>query len=119
MRANLPGTVQRIASFMDIPLDDELLALVVRQSSREFMLEHKEQFNEAPFRRLISQRTGLPVKGNSYKVTPGARDDPRYQLTAAHKHVLDEIWQAQVTSKFDLADYAALQHALQDLHKPD
>jgi hypothetical protein len=118
MRADLPKTVRRIAAFMDIPLDDELLALVVQQSSREFMLEHKEQFSEAPFRRLISQKAGLPFEGNAYKVTAGARDDPKYQLTAAHKQVLDEIWQSQINSRFGLADYAALQRALQNLHQP-
>jgi len=117
MLADLPGTVWRVAAFMNIPLDDELLNIVVRQASREFMLEHKEQFNEAPFRRLISQRAGLPVDGNAYKVTPGAHDDPKYQLTDAHKQALDEIWQEQVSSRFDnLTDYAAIRSALQALN---
>ena len=115
MRADLPGTVRRIAAFMEIPLDDELFNIVVLQASREFMLEHKEQFNEAPFRRLISQRVGLPFEGNAYKVTPGARNDPRYQLTETHMQALDEIWQSQVTRRFGLADYAALRSALQTL----
>jgi len=114
MLANLPGTVQRVAAFMDIPLDDELFNMVVRQASREFMLEHKEQFNEAPFRRLISQRAGLPVEGNAYKVTSGTHDDPKYQLSEAHKQVLDEIWQEQIASQFDdLGEYSALRSALQ------
>ena len=104
---------------MNIPLDEELFNIVVRQASREFMLEHKEQFSEAPFRRLISQRVGLPADGIAYKVTPGAKNDPKYQLTEVQKQALDEIWQAQITSRFDLADYAALRSALQDLHKPD
>jgi len=118
MLADLPGTVQRIAAFMDIPLDDELFNIALHQSSREFMLEHKEQFSEAPFRRLISQRAGLPFEGDAYKVTPGPRNDPKYQLTAAHKQALDEIWQTQVTSRFDdLADYAALRSTVQGLPK--
>ena len=119
MREDLPGTVERIASFMDIPLDEELLALVVRQASREFMLEHKEQFGEAPFRRYVSQRAGLPFEGDAYKVTPGARNDPKYQLTTAHKQLMDEIWQSQITNRFDLADYTALRNALQSLHLSD
>jgi len=117
MLADLPGTVRRVAAFMNIPLDNDLFNIVVRQASREFMLEHRDQFSEAPFRRLIAQRTGLPFDGNAYKVTPGARDDPKYQLTAAHKQALDEIWQTQITSRFDLVDYAALRRALQALHQ--
>jgi len=119
MLADLPGTVQHIAAFMNIPLDDELFNIVVQQASREFMLEHKEQFNEAPFRRLIAQRTGLPVEGNAYKITPGAKNDPKYQLTESHKQALDEIWDVQITSRFDLADYATLRSALQNLHQSD
>ena len=119
MLIDLPGTVQRIAAFMNIPLDDELFDIVTRQASREFMLEHKEQFSEAPFRRLIAQQTGLPVEGNAYKVTPGARDDPKYRLSESHKQVLDEIWQAQITSRFGLTDYAALRSALQALQQSD
>jgi len=119
MLADLPGTVRRVAAFMNIPLDDELFNIVVQQASREFMLEHKEQFNEAPFRRLIAQRTGLPVEGNAYKVTPGTKNDPKYQLTDAHKQALDEIWQTQITSRFDLADFAALRSAVQNLHQSD
>lgn len=115
MQGDLPGTVERIASFMDIPFDEELLSIVVKQSSREFMLEHKEQFGEAPFRRYVSQRAGLPFEGDAYKVTPGARDNPKYQLTDAHKQMLDEIWQAQITSRFGFVDYAALRGALQVL----
>jgi aryl sulfotransferase len=110
-----PGTLRRIAAFMGIPLDDELFNLVLRQSSREFMLEHKEQFSEAPFRRFISQRAGLPFEGNAYKVTPGTPDNPKYRLTESHTQALDEIWKSQVTSRFDLADYAALRRALQAL----
>lgn len=112
MLADLPGTVRRVAAFMDIPLDDELFARVVRQASRPFMLEHKHQFDEGPFRRLTAQRTGLPFDKNAYKVTPGARDNPKYQLTAAHRQTLEEIWQEQITKRFGLETYEELRHAI-------
>ncbi|WP_280138533.1 sulfotransferase domain-containing protein [Aliiruegeria lutimaris] len=110
MRADLPETVRRIAAFMDIPLDDELFDCVVRQASRQFMLEHREQFGEAPFRRLMSQRIGLPFEANAYKVTPGVREDPKYQLTAAHQRELEKIWQAQLANQFGLESYEDLRH---------
>ena len=102
MVADLPDTVRRVARFMDIPLDDELFDCVVRQASRPFMLEHKNQFGEGPFRRLVSERTGIPIGANAYKVTSGARDDPKYELTAEHQLILEEIWQAQITNRFGL-----------------
>ena len=117
MLADLPDTVRRVAAFMDIPLDDELFACVVRQASRQFMLERKNQFDEAPFRRLISQRTGLPFDTDAYKVTPGARDDPKYLLAAVHQQKLEEIWRAQVFDRFGLENYEDLRHAIRALHR--
>ena len=117
MLADLPDTVRRVAAFMNIPLDDELFSRVVRQASRPFMLEHKNQFDEGPFRRLTSQRTGLPFDKNAYKVTPGARDNPKYQLTAAHRQTLEEIWQAQIAKRFGLETYEDLRHAIRARHQ--
>lgn len=117
MLADTSGTVRRVAKFMDLPLDDELFNCVVRQSSRPFMLEHKNQFEEGPFRRMASERTGIPISANAYKITPGARDDPKYELTAEHQLMLGEIWQAQVTNRFGLENYGELRHAIRALHQ--
>ena len=117
MLADLPNTVRRVAAFMDIPLDGELFACVERQASRKFMLEHKNQFDEAPFRRLTSQRTGITVDTNAYKVTAGARDDPKYQLAAVHKQKLEEIWQTQILNRFGLEDYEDLRVAVRAMHQ--
>tara|TARA_B110000211_G_scaffold194785_1_gene223130 strand:+ start:1061 stop:1630 length:570 start_codon:yes stop_codon:yes gene_type:complete len=119
MLADLPGTVRRVAAFMDIPLDDVLFARVVGQASRQFMLEHKHQFDEGPLRRLIAQRTGLPFDANAYKVTPGARDNPKYWLTAAHRQTLEEIWQAQVAKRFGLETYEEIRQAVRTLHQTE
>ena len=119
MLADLPGTVRRVAAFMDIPPDDVLFARVVGQASRPFMLEHKHQFDEGPLRRLIAQRTGLSFDANAYKVTPGARDNPKYWLTAAHRKTLEEIWQAQVAKRFGLETYEEIRQAVRTLHQTE
>lgn len=117
MLADFDDTVRRIAHFMGIPLDDELHAKVVHQSSRQFMLAHKNQFDEAPFRRLIAERTGVPVGTEAAKVTPGARDDAGYQLSAAQKRTLEEIWRTQVSEPFGLQTYDDLRQAVRALHQ--
>ena len=58
MKADLPTTVQRIADFMGIELDDSLFEIVVQQSSREFMLAHKHQFVEH-IMRAIGEKRGI------------------------------------------------------------
>ena len=46
MIANFDRSLANIARFMDIELDDELIGIVKKHSSREFMLRHKTKFDE-------------------------------------------------------------------------
>lgn len=105
MKADLPGTVQRIAHFIGINLDDTLLDIVLRQSSREFMLAHKHQFDEHILRKIGEKRAGLPPAIDASKVTPGNSSHPRHKLTPALKKELDDIWKEQIQSKFGFGNY--------------
>lgn len=108
-------TIQKIARFMEIELDDSLLEIVLRQSSREFMLAHKHQFDEHHLRDIGGKRAGLPPPIDSGKVTSGASDDSRYKLPLHIKQELDEIWQEQVKPKFGIENYEELRQALQNM----
>lgn len=115
--ANPSGTIQLVARFMDIELDDSLLDIVLRQSSREFMLTHGEKFNEHHMRDIGGKRAGLPPPINSSKVTLGASDDSRYKLSSEIKQELDEIWLEQVQPKFGFRDYDEFRQAIQNLQQ--
>jgi hypothetical protein len=117
MQADLPGTIRRIARFMGITLDDDLFDIVLRQSSREYMLAHKDQFDERHIRAKGEKRAGLPPPIDSAKVTAGVSNETRYQLSAALKQELDEIWREQITPRFGLETYDDLRHALRELHR--
>ena len=117
MKADLPGTVRKIARFMGITLDDELLDIVVRQSSREFMLAHKHHFDEHPTAQHLKKRANLPTPISAHKVTPVLLDETRYQLSPLHKAMLDDIWREQITSRFGLASYDNLRQSLRELHR--
>lgn len=117
MQANPSGTIQMIARFMGIKLDDSLLDLVLRQSSREFMLAHQHQFDEHLLQKIGGKRAGLPPPIDSSKVTSGTPDDSQYKLSSEIKRELDEIWQEQVQSKFGFKDYEELRHALQNMQR--
>jgi hypothetical protein len=118
MKADLPGTVQKIAGFMGIELDDCLLDIVVRQSSREFMLAHRHQFDEHHMHKIGAKRAGLPPAIDSSKVTPGTSNRARHQLSPALKEMLDDIWREQVQSRFGFKDYEELRQALIGLESP-
>jgi hypothetical protein len=119
MVRDLPGTVRRVAAFMGIPLDDELFDIVVHQSSREFMLAHKEQFDEVHMRRRGQEIAGLPFDSEASKVTAGAGDSGRYRLTPLLRSELDEIWREQVESRWGLRDYDALRAELRKIRASD
>lgn len=115
MKADLPGTVQRIAHFMGIDLDDSLLNIVARQSSRDFMLAHKHQFDEHIMREIGDKRAGLPPALDSSKVTPGNSNHDRHQLSQVIKEELDDIWREQIQSKFGFGNYEEIRQALKEL----
>lgn len=116
MKDDLPKTVQKIANFIGIELDDELREIVVRQSSREFMLAHSHQFSARHVAQSGGQRAGLPPAIDTFKVTPGTPNETGYQLTPALRTQLDKIWQAQITPKFGFQRYAELRQHLAVLH---
>lgn len=118
MKEDLPGTVRKVARFMGIALDDALFDLVVRQSSREFMLAKRYHFDDKYTRRMAEQRAGVPRRGDAAKVTPGAADQSRYRPSPALLEELDEIWSEQIRPKFGFEDYGDLRLALRQLHSP-
>lgn len=117
MKVDLPGTVRKVAHFMGITLDDELFDIVQRQSSREFMLAHREKFSERRVHEVCGKRVGLPPPIDVSKITPGTPDEARYQLSPSLKEKLDEIWQEQITARFGLQSYADLRQSLRTLHQ--
>ncbi len=113
MRADLEGTVRLIANFMNIDLDDDLLAIVVRQSSRPFMLAHKDQFDAKHSIEVCGKRAGLPPSSESHKITPGISNDAQHQLSSPLKKELENNWKKLVQPKFGFSSYEDLSQELQ------
>ncbi len=112
MKEDLPGTVHQVAAFMGIELDDDLLDLVVLQSSRAFMLEHAHQFDEAPFRRHAERLGVFPFDVEAAKVTAGASSAPRYRLSEAIEDELAAIWRERVGAVTGLDRYNTFRGAV-------
>ena len=111
------STIERVASFMDIHLNKELLDIVARQSSREFMLEHRDQFDDKCVRDIGGKSAELPPAIDSSKVTSGVPDNARYMLSQEAEVMLDSIWREQTTSRFGFETYTDLRQSLKDLHQ--
>ena len=109
MKQDLPQTVRRIAQFIGCALDEDLLEIVVRQASLEFMLAHKNKFDDLLMREQGEKIGGLPAGGDSAKVKDVRVEDKLPEEILAE---MDAIWREEIDAKFGLASYQALREAL-------
>lgn len=112
MKADLPRTVERVAAFIGIPLDEELKAIVVRQSDIKFMQEHKDQFEDHIIRKARSEAMRLPLDGRLNKVRNGQVGESRERVPEEIIKELDVLWQEVLTPKTGLQSYEDLRKEL-------
>ncbi|MEZ4614671.1 MAG: sulfotransferase domain-containing protein [Caldilineaceae bacterium] len=108
MRKDLATTVRTVADFIGIPLDDELFAIVMAQSSLPFMLQHKDKFDDRLMREHSERIAGLPPGSDSAKVRVGEVGQHRYELPPAISEELDQIWHEEIEAQLGFASYEAL-----------
>ena len=73
-RPQLPDALPlrpRGAGAAGIPLDEQLLALTLERTCRDYMLANKHQFDDALMRELSETKGGLPPGSDSAKVRAG------------------------------------------------
>ena len=112
MKQDLPGTIERVAAFMSIELDDELKEIAVRQSDFKFMSEHNRQFDDHIVRDTRNAACGIPNDGTTSKVKNGNVGDSKLQVPPAILDEFDQIWREEITANFGLASYEDLRQAL-------
>lgn len=112
MKQDQAGTIRQIAAFIGHALDDELFDIVMRQSSVEFMREHKHQFDDNLLREARDEACGLPPGGDSSKVRTGNVGDHTQELSQDIIDELDVIWREEIEEQLGFASYGALRDAL-------
>ena len=113
MNRDLAATVGRIAAFAGIELDAALLDIVMRQSSLEFMLAHKDRFDDALMRERSEAVAGLPPGSDSAKVRKGKVGEHATELPPAIGAEMDRVWREEIEAKFGFESYAAMTDTLQ------
>jgi hypothetical protein len=112
MQRNPRDTIRRVAAHCSIALDDALLELTLRQSSLEYMLAHKDKFDDRLMRELSERNCGLPPGSDSAKVRLGKVGAHRTEIDDALSAELDALWAEHVAARTGHADYPALEAAL-------
>jgi hypothetical protein len=109
MTAEPEAAIRRVAGFCGIALDDALLALTLERSSFDFMLKHKDRFDDALMHAASEVRCNLPPGGDSAKVRKGGSGGHRAELTPEISAAIDARWREVVAPATGFADYAALE----------
>ena len=112
MKRDLPGTIERIADFADIKLDDELKEITEKHASLKFMLEHKNKFDDLLMREMSERVASLPPGSDSAKVRVGGVGEHVQHLSDNIVAELDAIWQEEISEKSGFTNYQALINSL-------
>ena len=105
MKNDPEGTIERIATFSGIELDDELRAITLEHSSLSFMQKHKDRFDDAMLR-ADSEKETLPSGSDSAKVRVGKIAE--FQWSKEVVELYDRLWQGHVAPITGFATYAEL-----------
>jgi Sulfotransferase domain len=109
------GHIRKVAAFCGLKLDEALLAKALEQSSLDFMLAHKDRFDDAMMRRASEEIAGLPPGGDSSKVRKGGTGQHAYELSPELIAAFDAKWERLVAPSTGFADFAALDAAVRGL----
>ena len=112
IKADLPQTIERVASFIGIQLDEELKQIVLKQSDIKFMREHAAQFEDHIIRETRSAAMRLPLDGQLSKVRNGVVGESKLAVPDEIQKELEDIWREEITSKFGLNSYEDLRKEL-------
>ncbi len=97
MLADRERAIGQVADFIGVALSDERLATTLHHTSREFMLEHGDRFDD----RMMRDAGILPAGTDASKVTAGAPAP----LSAETISLLDEAWSEEIDGQLGFESY--------------
>jgi hypothetical protein len=112
MKTDLSGTIERVAAFVGIQLDEELKQIILKQSDIKFMQENKDKFEDYLILKTRSAAMRLPLDGQMNIVRNGQVGESKLGVSNEIKQELDAIWRDEVTPKTGLNSYEDLQKEL-------
>ncbi len=107
---NKPEMIRRLAEFMGIEADGELVRKVEEMTTREFMYAHKDRFDDAMFAAALEEKLELGSESESTKVQAEGSDPKMVPPAIAEQ--IDAMWAERITPVTGHADFAELAAAL-------
>jgi len=103
--------IRRMAAFMGIEASDALVDKVDEMTSREFMHEHKDRFDDAMFAAALEAKVGIPADSDSSKVQAQGSDAKEVPPVIAAQ--IDAMWAERIAPVTGHADFASLAEELE------
>ncbi|MEE4283674.1 MAG: sulfotransferase domain-containing protein [Pseudomonadales bacterium] len=109
---NRAEMIRRMAELCDIELTAELADLVLHRTSREYMVAHKDKFDDAMVSAALERKHGIPADSDSSKVQAQGSDVQTLPESVAQ--AIDAIWAEQVAPVTGHADFASLARSIDE-----
>ncbi len=108
--ADKPAAIKALARFCGIPIDDRVLAMVEERTSRAFMLQHSDRFDDKMQRIRSEDHGGLPAGSQTAKVVAGtgSKASARQPVPAIVAEKIAAMWAEQIAPVTGHADFASL-----------
>jgi len=107
---NREQAIRRLATFMGTDLTSEEQALVFERTSRDFMVEHMDRFDDAMVCAALEDRCGISTGSDSTKVQ--AKGSAVDLLPASVAAKIDAMWAERIAPVTGQSDYRALSQSL-------
>ena len=104
---NKRAMIERMAKLLDIALTEEMAKIVEEHTSREFMVAHKDKFDDGMVCRVMEEKLGIPADSDSTKVQ--AQGSEAKDLPGEVAEQIDAMWAERVLPVTGHADFAALE----------
>ena len=118
MKLDLSGTIERVADFIDIQLDDELRKITEHHASLKFMQKHKDRFDDRLMREMSERVAFLPADSDSSKVRTGKVGEHSQHLGDELSAEMDAIWQEEISDRFGLQSYRSMIESMKPVISP-
>lgn len=110
---NREEAIRRLAAFCDIELTPEEAAMVLKRTSRDFMVEHGDRFDDGMLCHVLEEKCGISADADSAKVQ--AKGSSLEALPASVAEQIDAFWAERIAPETGHADFASLAAEIEGL----
>ena len=103
---NQPAMIRKMAAFLGIEVTEDQVDAVAHCTSRSFMHDHKDRFDDAMICAVMEERLGIPAASDSTKVQAAGSDGSIVPASIASE--IDRLWAERIEPVTGHKDYASL-----------